>query len=48
MTMVKSMYRGFVTAGMFVVRLMLLGLMALFQLTVGGAEIRPAPEAAAA
>lgn len=46
--MVRSMYREFVTAGMFFVRMMLLGLMALFQYTVGGAEIRPAPEAAAA
>lgn len=48
MTTVRSLYRGFVTAGMFVVRLMLLGLMALFQLTVGGAEIRSARQASAA
>lgn len=48
MKMVRSFYRGFVTAGMFVVRLLLLGLMALLQLTVGGAEIRPARQAAAA
>jgi hypothetical protein len=39
---VKSAWRAFVTAGMFVVRMLMLALMALLQLTLGGAEIRPA------
>ena len=37
----RSIYRNVVAAGMFLVRLLMLGLMALLQLTVGGAEIRP-------
>ncbi len=41
MKIVKHAYTTFVTAGMFVVRMLLLGLMALLQLTVGGADIRP-------
>jgi len=48
MTLIKRAYTTFVTAGMFVVRMLLLGLMALLQLTLGGAEIRPASREAAA
>jgi hypothetical protein len=40
--MLRLLFTNFVAAGMFVVRMMLLGVMALLQLTVGGAEIRPA------
>jgi hypothetical protein len=38
----KRIYRTVVTTGMFVVRTLILGLMALLQWTIGGAEIRPA------
>jgi hypothetical protein len=45
----RHAFTTLVTAVMFVVRMLLLGFMALLQLTLGGAEIRPAaPEAAAA
>ncbi len=37
----KRVYTTFVTAGMFVVRMVLLGFMALLQLTLGGADVRP-------
>jgi hypothetical protein len=37
-------YRNAVAAGMFLVRMLMLGLMTLLQLTVGGAEIRPPSE----
>ncbi len=40
--MMIRVYRNFVAAGMFVVRMLMLGLMALLQLTVGGADIRKA------
>jgi hypothetical protein len=40
----RSFYRNVVAAGMFLVRMLMLGLMTLLQLTVGGAEIRPAAE----
>jgi hypothetical protein len=40
--LVKRAFTSFVTAGMFVVRMLLLGFMALLQLTLGGADIRPA------
>ncbi len=46
--LVKHAYTTFVTAGMFVVRMLLLGLMALLQLTLGGADIRPASRETAA
>jgi hypothetical protein len=46
--LVKHAYTTFVTAGMFVVRMLMLGFMALLQLTLGGAEIRPASREAAA
>ena len=46
--LVKRAYTTFVTAGMFFVRMLLLGLMALLQLTLGGAEIRPASRESAA
>lgn len=36
----KRAWRNFVTAGMFVVRMLTLALMALLQLTVGGADVR--------
>jgi hypothetical protein len=36
----KRAYRALVTTGMFVVRTAILGLMALFQLVLGGASIR--------
>lgn len=48
MTMVLRAYTSLVTAAMFVVRMLLLGLMALLQLTLGGAEIRPASREASA
>ena len=38
----RWIYTSFVTAGMFLVRMLVLALMSLLQLTVGGAEIRPA------
>lgn len=43
-SLVKHAYTTFVAAGMFVVRMILLGVMALLQLTLGGAEIRPSSE----
>jgi hypothetical protein len=46
--LVKRVYTTFVTAGMFVVRMLILGFMALLQLTLGGAEIRPVSKEAAA
>ena len=48
MTLVRHAYTSLVTAGMFVVRMLILGLMALLQLTLGGADIRPASREAAA
>ena len=39
--MIRTIYRNAVAAGMFFVRMLMLGLMTLLQLTVGGAEIRP-------
>ena len=44
----KWLWISFVTAGMFVVRMLLLGFMALLQLTLGGADIRPASRETAA
>jgi hypothetical protein len=38
----RWIYTSFVAAGMFLVRMVMLALMSLLQLTVGGAEIRPA------
>ena len=46
--MIKSLYVAFVTAGMFLVRLMTFLLMLIMQRAVGGAEIRPPSQAAAA
>ena len=46
-SLVKRAYTTFVTAGMFVVRMLILGFMALLQLTLGGADIRPASREAA-
>jgi hypothetical protein len=46
--MIRFVYTTFVAGGMFVVRMLVLGLMALLQLTLGGAEIRPASREAAA
>jgi hypothetical protein len=40
--LVVNAYTTFVTAGMFIVRMLLLGFMALLQMTLGGADIRPA------
>jgi hypothetical protein len=37
---VKRAYVTFVATGMFLVRMLLLGLMALLQLAIGGAEVR--------
>jgi hypothetical protein len=48
MKLMKRAYTTFVAAGMFVVRMLLLGLMALLQLTLGGADIRPASREPAA
>jgi hypothetical protein len=48
MKLVKHAYTTFVTAGMFIVRMLILGFMALLQLTLGGADIRPASREAAA
>jgi hypothetical protein len=45
---IRIFFTSLVAAGMFVVRMMMLGLMALLQLTLGGAEIRPASREAAA
>ena len=39
--MLRAFYVSFVAAGMFVVRMLILGLMALFQHFYGGAELRP-------
>lgn len=47
-TLMKQAYTSFVTAGMFIVRMLLLGFMALLQLTLGGADIRPASAESAA
>jgi len=47
-SLVKHAFTSFVTAGMFVVRMLLLGFMALLQLTLGGADIRPASRETAA
>jgi uncharacterized membrane protein len=46
--LVKQAYTTLVTASMFVVRMLLLGVMALLQVTLGGADIRPASRDAAA
>jgi hypothetical protein len=46
--LVKRAYTTFVTAGMFLVRMLILGVMALLQLTLGGADIRPVSREAAA
>jgi hypothetical protein len=46
--LVKRAYTTFVTTGMFLVRMLILGLMALLQLTLGGADIRPVSREAAA
>ncbi|MDB4969235.1 MAG: hypothetical protein JWN44_4924 [Myxococcales bacterium] len=48
MKLVKRAYTTFVAAGMFLVRMLLLAFMALLQLTLGGAEIRPASREASA
>ena len=48
MKLMRRAYTTFVTAGMFLVRMLTLALMALLQLTLGGAEIRPASREAAA
>ena len=45
---VKRAYTTFVTAGMFVVRMLILGFMALLQMTLGGADIRPVSRETAA
>jgi hypothetical protein len=44
MMMMKWMWTSFVATGMFLVRMAILALMSLLQLTVGGAEIRPPSE----
>lgn len=41
-TLLRRAYTSLLTTGLFMVRMLLLGLMALLQLTLGGAEIRPA------
>ncbi len=46
-SMIRRAYTSLLTAGLFLVRMLLLGLMALLQLTLGGAEIRPASREAA-
>jgi hypothetical protein len=46
-SLLRRAYTSLLTAGLFVVRMLLLGLMALLQLTLGGAEIRPASREAA-
>ncbi len=48
LVLARKLYTGFVATGMFVVRMLVLGLMALLQMTLGGAEIRPASREAAA
>ena len=47
-SLVKRAYTTFVTAGMFVVRMLLLGFMALLQMTLGGADIPPVSRETAA
>jgi len=47
-TLVRWLFTSVVTATMFVVRMLILSFMALLQLTLGGAEIRPASSEAAA
>lgn len=42
----KGLYTSVVVLGMFVARMLLLGLMALLQLVLGGAEVRPERAAA--
>ncbi len=37
--MIRALWTGFVTTGMFLVRMFLLGVMSLLQLALGGAEI---------
>ena len=46
--LVRHAFTTIVTAAMFVVRMMILSFMALLQLTLGGADIRPASTEAAA
>ena len=46
-TLARRLYTSLLTASLFVVRMLLLGFMALLQLTIGGAEIRPASREAA-
>lgn len=48
MKLMRRAYTTFVTTGMLFVRMLILGLMALLQLTLGGAEIRSASREAAA
>jgi hypothetical protein len=43
----KWLWVSFVTTGMFLVRMALLALMSLLQLTLGGAPVRPTAKAAA-
>jgi hypothetical protein len=45
---VLSLYRAVVTSVLFLVRMAILGVMTLLQLTFGGVDIRPASQAAAA
>jgi hypothetical protein len=40
--LLRRSYTSLLTAGLFLVRMLLLGLMALLQLTIGGADVRPA------
>jgi hypothetical protein len=47
-TLVRRLYTSAVTAVLFVVRMMILSFMALLQLALGGADIRPASSEAAA
>jgi hypothetical protein len=42
--MIRSLYVALVSASMFVVRMLILGLMTLLQHFYGGAEIRPASQ----
>jgi hypothetical protein len=47
MPVLRTLWKAFVTTGMFLVRMAMLALMSLLQLTIGGAEIqRPARAAA--
>ncbi len=43
----KWLWTSTVAAGMFLVRMLILALMSLLQLTLGGAEIRPASQQSA-